>query len=333
MPTTSTRRSPTRWLAAVLAVAVVGLAACGGADPEVRAGGSATTVAAATSSGGGGGDLPVLPPVEERQPEQFDERGCLVIGPGRSDCATTAADVDAGAAGRTEGDDRSLLGFVGSQWLTGATGGPTVLADTITTGAGADGTWRAVGLVRNEGPDEVAALEVHARLLDVEGHELGVVSAPAAVGSVRSGEPVPFSLGSAVPAAEVGSVEWGVAGLEGPASERAMEIAVYWTRPAGGEGVEHYLHQDAPGDRPQLLFASVTARGARPVPEPRLVVAWIDPDGAVVGVADAAVVGPDTTPLAALDPGAAGDAMVVTRDPLRPDLLAGAVPMVWAVGS
>lgn len=311
-------------LAGLLAI-VLPLAACGGSGSEVRSAGAPAATQAPVD------DLPVLPPVEERQPEQFDDRGCLVIGPGRSDCSTTGAEVDAGAAGSAEGDERALLGFLGTGWVEGATGGPVVLEDTVTSGAAADGKWRAVGLARNEGPTTASRLEVRARIVAADGTDLGVVTGEAAVGGVRSGEPVPFVLTSEVPADQVASIVWEAVAIDGPAASRSMEITLYWTRVAGGDPVDHYLHRDG-ADRPQLLFAGVVDRGDAAVAAPQVVVAWVGPDGAVRGVATAPVAGPDASPLAALGPGAAADALVVLDDPVRAEGLADAVPVVWAEG-
>ena len=317
----------------VLVLIVVGLTGCGGGEGGARV---------ATGAPGGGApapevpqELPVLPPVEDRRPELFDDRGCLLTGPTDADCSTTAEQLDAGAAGAVESDERTLAGFIGSRWLEGAAGPvPGVLADTVTIGVDAAGRWTAVGLARNETPAAVATIEVRAVLWGADGTRLGDAVAESPVGDVRSGEPVPFDLRSDVDAAAVAEVTWEVGSGGGAADVglRDVEVAVYWVRPEGApEPLDLYLHHDEGDARPQALFGAATVVGTAVLPAPRLVVAWVAPEGRVLAVDTAPVVGPTGDPVADLAPGSAGDALVL-HDGVGGPALAAATPVVWGVG-
>lgn len=316
--------------AGLVAIVVVLAAACGGggADRVVTAGSGAEPPAASPDG------LPVLPPVEERQPELFDDAGCLVTGPGEADCETTAGDLDAGAAGATESDERALAGFVGSRWLDGASApAPVVLTDTITAGADGAGRWSATGLARNDTATGIAGIEVRAVLRGADGAELAVVAATSPVRDVRSGEPVPFDLRSDVDAGAVAEVAWEAVAQDGTvdAAGREVELAVYWVRPEGApDPLDLYLYRDDGDARPQALFASVTVVGQAAIAQPRLVVAWIDGGGRVLAVDGAPVVTPTGAPATDLAPGSAGDALVL-HDGVGGPALAEATPMVWGV--
>ena len=318
--------------APVALVAVVALAGCGGGGGEERV---ATGAGAGAPAPAATEELPLLPPVEDRRPELFDDRGCLVTGPGEADCSTTAEQLDAGAAGAAESDERTLAGFIGSRWLEGAAGpSPVVLADTVTMGVDGQGRWTAVGLARNETAAALAAIEVRAVLWGADGTRLGDAVAEPAVRDVRSGEPVPFDVRSEVDAAAVAEVTWEVSPGGGTADVglREVEIAVYWVRPEGApEPVDLYLHRDEGEARPQALFGAATVVGASVLPAPSLVVAWVDVDGRVLAVDSAPVVGPTGEPVRDLAPGSAGDGLVL-HDGIGGPALAGATPVVWGVG-
>ena len=135
------RDSPPRWprlglLGASLCLVVAG---CSQSTEGSVESGSAPAVGAPAEEG-----LPLLPPADERQPELFDERGCLITGSDDADCTTTADEVDAGAAGGSTTDERSLEGFLGTSWVESPVGtGPVVLGETVVAGPGADGRWKA----------------------------------------------------------------------------------------------------------------------------------------------------------------------------------------------
>lgn len=316
-------RPNTCLLAAVVLVVATALAACGRtSDGPVATGGSPSTDEAS---------LPTLPPVAERAPDLFDERGCAVVGPDQEECATTAAELDAQAAGSGERDERMLEGFVGSRWNDSPAGsGPIVLVDTVTVSATGD-RWRAVGLARNEGRSAVSGLRVRAVLGDTEGAEIGRAESVSPVPGIRAGEPVPFVIETQV-AGRVDSVRWETEAIDAPAVDRAWELGVYWTRPFGDpRTVTHHLFRDEGEGRPHLVHGGAINRGREAAAAPRVAVAFVAPSGRVVHVAVVDAVGPTGEPRGELPPGGTADFLVAVADGDDGPQLVDTTPMLWGV--
>jgi len=231
------------------------------------------------------------------------------------------------------GDLRPYLpadGYVGPAY-----GSDTPLGvDTASVVTAAEGSWWAQGLVVAGGEDLAGAPVVTAELRDAAGALIQAVSAPALVSPVRAGEPVPFRLDATVDAAVVASVQWSAA--PGPASGdpagRGLQLDVFWTRPAGGRPVSVMGYTDGGGPgTPLVAYLAVTNPGDVAVPAPRVVAAWVDGRGAVLGVASAAVLAPGAdTPAAVLEPGGQADAVVVLAGG---DGLDALVPVLWSVAA
>jgi hypothetical protein len=272
--------------------------------------------------------LPELPSVAEQVDGLYDADGCLVTGDGSADCSVRASEVDEALSHGPVTESRQLQGFVGAHWTTDALGaGPVVLEPSLDVAEA--GPYTAQGLARNEGEHVLDTLTVTARLLDAEGAELAVLTATSPVHDIRPGEPVPFTLTGDVPAEAVDHVEWSAAGgAEGDPATRALAWTPYWERPVGGEAVDLYLHQDAEGARPYLLFGSVAAVGAGPVEAPQVVIAWLDAEGRLVRTLVTSVRGADGADLARLEAGAAADALVVADA----DPPVGGEALVWVQG-
>jgi len=252
--------------------------------------------ALAGESGPAEPSLPTLPGVAEQVDGLYDDQGCLRTGEATVDCSVRAEQVDRALADGGPGDVRHLEGFTGSQYLAHPTGtGPVVLEDSVASGDGA-----ITGLVRNEGPTTVAEIEVTAR---VGGRELVAISP---VHDVRPGEPVPFTIETGAPAAQV---EWSAAAIgTGDEAHRALAWTPYWEQPGGRRApIATYLYRErGPGPHPHVLFGSV---GSAPA---EVVVAWTAA-GRVVATA-----------MATTEPG--GDVLVATDAAIPPT----AETMVWA---
>ena len=111
-----------------------------------------------------------------------------------------------------------------------------------------------------------------------------------------------------------------------PASQDAISVAVYWTRPSGtARPIDIPAYHDQPdGPYPYVLYGSVTNAGGKSIAQPKVTVDWYANGGSVhqstVAVLDAQGVALDH-----LDPGASGDLLVVV-DPPAADQLADAQP-------
>lgn len=346
---------------AALACVLVGAAACGRPDtaepvsvggPAGAAGAPGATVAPSsttpTTAGppttvgtrspqgptSANGPLPTLPPAEQRDPDRYDAQGCTRTGPSSSECASTADQVDATAAGASAADWRTLNGFVGRYFTTDLRRGTLTLLDptiTVTT----VGSWRATGLARSERADVVPGVRVTAVLVGADGTVLETVTADSPVAPVRPGEPVPFSLVATTPASAVARVQWAVAPIDAPVTGgRDLELATFWTRAtdAGGR-VDLYLHHDpAAGPLPHLVYGSATNTGGAVLTQPSVALAWLDDAGRVVTVTTTPVAAPDGGPAASLGPGQAGDFLASVADPAVAAQLAGLTPMLWGMG-
>mgnify|MGYP001413863113 CR=1 FL=1 len=282
---------------AVVLLAVAGLAGCGvRADHTADAG-----------EGDGAATLPTLPPAEERTPELYDAEGCVVLEDGR-DCGVTADELDEALAGDESG--RTLAGFSGPLFTTDLSGDAlSVLADTVSVVS--SGPWRAQGLVRNETTSPALAPTVTAVLRDGAGAELDRVEAEVLVSPLRSGEPAPFVLDSAVDTAAVASVDWSVrdAGGDPRLGTRDLELSVFFTEPAGArEALDTYLYEEqGAGPFPHVLMGSMTVLADVEAPNPTAVAAWLGDDGRVRAIAQAPAVDPSGEPATSLAPGDLAD--------------------------
>jgi hypothetical protein len=301
-------------------------------------------VGAAFVLGGGAGsdesDLPVLPSIEEREPQAFDEGGCLEAAPETGGCDVSAEQLDDIAAGAAGDQFRILSGFQGPRYTTDLTrAAVVVLEDTVADAPAADGTWAAQGLARNELAEAALDVSVSARLLDAAGAELAVVEEPVIVDDLRSGEPTPFVLGSEVPAAEVAAVEWWAAAGSTSAPEavepaRSGQITTYFVEPAGDrDPVEVLDHVDPAGSKPHLVYGSVAGVEGADVTEPSIVAAWLGADGRVLAVEDERLVrlGAGGV-LESLDATGLGDFLLVQDGPTASELLDAELAL-WVVGS
>ena len=267
-----------------------------GALAVASAGVLTVALAVAGQAGSGESTLPTLPPVDEREPEVYDDDGCVDLGPDLPrDCGTTAGQLDAVLAGPPGDEFRTLAGFVGPRWTTELHRDEVlVLEDTVQTSS--SGTWRAQGLVRNETGSPVDGVVVQATLRDGDGAEVDVIDAAVAVAPVRPGEPAPFSLEADVDAGAAASVEWSVRSVptEAAAAPRAAEVVTYWTEPVGERSPPISIadHVDPTGGvAPHLVFGSVTGIEGALIESPIVVAAWFDADGKVLATTRADVVG------------------------------------------
>lgn len=199
------------------------------------------------------------------------------------------------------------------------------------------GDWWAQGLVVNGGAVLGGSPVVRAGLRDAAGDEFAVVEAPLPVVPLRPGEPSPFRVEApGVDAARVADVTWRVVGgVEGADASvgRNLELSVAWNRPAGGGpiSVPGYSDGGGPGT-PLVTYVSVRSTGTSPVVAPRVVAAWVDGRGRVLGLATADVLAPGTAdPLAVLEPGGGADAVIVLAPPAATGL-AAVPPLLWGVG-
>lgn len=299
--------------------AVVSAAGCG-VRADHRAG---------AAEGGDDATLPTLPPVDERLPGLYDEDGCLVLSEGR-DCGATAADVDEALAG--DETARTLAGFQGPLFTADVSADTVaVLEDTVSETTA--GPWRAQGLLRNETTSPVATPTVTAVLRDGAGAEIGRVDGTASVAPVRPGEPAPFVLEADVDAVTVASVDWSAADAGGPppVGTRDLELETYFVEPAGDrEALDLYLYQETgPGPRPHVVYGSVTDLADIEAPHPTVVAAWLDGEGRVRAVTEAAAVDPSATATASLAPGELADFLLTVDD--EAGGLDAAPMLLWAV--
>lgn len=337
--------------------------AAGAQDPQASAQ-PAAPAAPVSPSAPAKGALPTLPPVQQRAPELFDANGCSRQAPapagqaqGPAGCASTAAQVDAGAAAEAPDGSRVLAGFVGKHWSTVPTGKVAVLEATISTRAGSNGEWAALGLVRNETESLVAVASVRAELVGGDGGVVEIVTADAQVGPLRAGEPAPFVLAAkSTKSTDVASVRWSAdatpssAAAEsedpGPAGSltspdpdsRTVELQTFWTRqPGDPRRIDLPSYRDTSavdGALPLVTFGSVTNRGGSDIGHPSVVLAWLDRAGrvAAVRVVRAAI---NAGPVAVLAPQSAADfvASVNAAEAAAIPADQQVTPMIWGLGT
>ena len=335
MTVISTRTLHERWGALAFAVAVAITMGSGCASRSTSTTTSGTPVAVRPAVDAGGGALPTLPPIDGRRPQSFDGAGCRLRADGSSDCSSTADQIAKGEAGASESDWRSLAGFTGRSFTTDrAADAVVVLSPSVTVAPAPDGSWRAIGLVRNETNAVAPAVSVRADLVGADGVVLGQATAVAAVGNVRPGEPVPFEiLAPDVPAASVASVAWSAGAAENArgSGSRAFEIATFWTRPAGGRAIESDLHRDNGNPTDHLVFGTVTNVGDAAIGPVMVYAAWLDRGGRVVAMA-ADAGRSDSGVATSVAPGGFADMLFVVAGS-DAAVVAEITPMMWAVAS
>jgi hypothetical protein len=273
--------------------------------------------------------LPELPGVQERVEGLYDEDGCLRTAVDDRDCSVTAQELDDALAGGDADDVRHLAGFTGSRWIDiPEAGAPVVLEDTVALAPGP--TVELRGLVRNEGPDTVDAIEVGAVLRGPDGRQLAALSGVAAVGTVRRGEPVPFELTGPAVTGPVDRIEWSAAATTAEPRVRDLEWQPYWEQPAGArDPVDNYLYRESgPGPHPHVTFGSVRNVGADPASDVTVVAAWLGPDGRIAALAEAPVADPGGRERVDLTAGSALDAILIDAE-----VPTGAEALVWVSGS
>ena len=226
-------------------------------------------------------------------------------------------------------------GYLGPAPAPDATATAAVDGASVVTAA--SGPWWAQGLVVNGDTALGGAPRVVATLRAAGGAELVTVTTPLPVVPLRPGEPSPFRVEApGVDAARVADVSWSVAGgVSGAdaAAGRTLELSVAWTRPAGGDALAVPGFSDGGGaGSPLVTYVAVRNTGGAPLASPRVVAAWVDGRGRVLGLAAADVLAPGTAdPLDRLAPGAGADAVLVLASPAA-DGLGGVPPLLWGVG-
>ena len=161
------------------------------------------------------------------------------------DCSVTADEIDDILAGDSEGDVRHLAGFTGSLWTERRGRRPAGRARGHRGGVGRSGGRGAGPRPQRDRRTTVGAVEVTATLRDDRGEEVTVLTGPALVGTVRSGEPVPFVLSGPAPAVAVDRIDWATTIVDAPAVSRDLEWQPYWEQPAGlRDPLENHLYTE-----------------------------------------------------------------------------------------
>lgn len=169
---------------------------------------------------------------------------------------------------------RTLQGFSGSHFAEEVNDdGVKVLTESISSSD--NGSWRALGLIRNELTRDVGGVEVYASLYTANGSLLKKVSASVPVDRIRPGEPAPFSIASDIPVSMVARVDWeAVPNTPGATTFRSILVKTYWQQPYG--------QPDGPDSvAPYILSAGLTNLGPS-IHDALLVVGWLDDLGRLV---------------------------------------------------
>ncbi|MEL7210442.1 MAG: hypothetical protein AAGK32_19795 [Actinomycetota bacterium] len=205
---------------------------------------------------------------------------------------------------------------------------PVVLEDTARVHEG--GALRLTGLVRNETEHTLTAIQVAATVRAADGSVLAELVAPALVGPVRSGEPVPFLIEGEPLDRPVATVEWSASAVAAEPGRRDLHWQAYWEQPAGlRDPLENHLYgESGAGPHPHVAFGSVQNLGAEPVRAVSVHAVWLDGSGAVAAMTHSDAVDPAGAVIDSLAPGAAGDALLIS-----PDVPVGAPALVWVSGS
>lgn len=240
--------------------------------------------------------LPTLPAPHERLPGLFDESGCALLA------------VDEGARKRicpapqpsarvVPGGWHRLLGYEGPHYATSVTGaGVELLPATI--GVAREEIWSALGMVRNDTPWTLNAIEVAATLEAPDGASLETVRAVVPVRSVRPGEPAPFALSSTTRRAAVKLVRWETtyrrAASSSPDSSRRIEVSLV-------RALSDARHSGLPdGDDPdvgdgsspatnEIAWGTLRSWSESPIRRPAVVALWLDADGRALALGSARV--------------------------------------------
>ena len=277
-------------------------------------------------------------PLRPEEPAVGDEQAC-------HDDPDVEADVNCVA---DVSDDPELSGVVGpslvwsysgQQFSTAPTNDVVVLEETIQ--ATSTGSWRASGLVRNELFQAAAdGITVIAHLRDAAGAQIGTASTLAADFAVRPGEPVPFTVASAVPPAEVVWVD-GEAARPPVADpdDRMLRSVVYWEKPYSVDrarelvDVGFYVEDPAgTGPLPLVIFGEVTNDGTTTVATPRLVGAWIDQSGKILATVNVPVTDEFGVPVS-LPPGGSGFILITQDDASLAPMLGESQFVTWEVAA
>ncbi len=221
--------------------------------------------------------------------------------------------------------------------LAVAVGPASVVVSSVGATPSADGSWRASGLVRNDGSTPAAGLHVRATLTGSAGQVLGVVDTDSPVAPVRPGELVPFTVTAPViTARDVVSVAWVAFATGGSTATdgRDLVVSTYWTRPSGdAHRLDLPSYRDPVGAAvPFVLYGSLTNGGAVAVGHPTLVLAWAGTDGRIVAVASGRAVDSDGTTVASMAAGGADDVVVIVDDAAVANRLDRLTPQTWSVG-
>jgi hypothetical protein len=212
--------------------------------------------------------------------------------------------------------------------------GVVVLEDTVS--AAITGNWTVNGLIRNETPNAVGDVVVQASLYGADAGLLGVVSYEVLVDPLRPHEPAPFSLSSDIPATLVRDVEYTI--QTGPPSTltRQLKMEFLWDAPYGERPrVEHYGYADPDlPPYPHLVVGSVWHEGDVTLPNPRVVAAFLSPEGTVLGSATAQLGVNDVAFHDSLNPGDILDFAIAVDDPVLGAALSrpGTQIALWGIG-
>jgi hypothetical protein len=244
--------------------------------------------------------LPELPTAEERLPDLYDKYGCEVsLSPKekavcRAEKKEEAAIVEERrmavekqllrASPEELNGSKNLRGFSGPYYTPMPTANAVVvLPETVTTTAALDGSFTAVGLVRNEIADQmVSAVTVRGELIGVAGQVLSKITTQALVEPIRPGEPAPFQLSAPVSFNQVADVRWTVDwSLEldkAKGGYRDVEAGpLNWggRYPSGNRERTHWDTRSSP-PFPYLEEGDVENLSSAPIPNPKMVVAWYE---------------------------------------------------------
>lgn len=272
--------------------------------------------------------LPDLPPVSTLYPDVYDTDGCLRVpadeGGGRR-CGPpleTMPPVDG-----SPNVYRVLQGFAGPHYATMVDGkAVTILQESLTVSS--IGTWRAWGLVRNEMNRSVGNVVVTASLYAQDGTLLDQPSVTVPISVLRSGEPGPFAVRSAVAASDVVRVEWSVqAGMPNQVASRQFIIQPFWEVPFGVSEWRGVNRDDPP--YPYTMATGFRNLGGR-IRGATLVVAWLDENQRVVWL-DTTPLDSRTTPEIPHD-GSANFALLKVGDGQIGPRLYDLTKMYWVVG-
>lgn len=240
--------------------------------------------------------LPTLPAPHERRPGLFDESGCALLAAGEG-ARKRVCPAPQPSARVAPGGWRRLLGYEGPHYATSVTGaGVELLPATI--GVASEGNWSALGMVRNDTPWTLNAIEVAATLEAPDGASLETVRAVVPVRSVRPGEPAPFALSSTTRRAAVKLVRWETtyrkAGSSSPDSSRRIEVSLVRALTDGGrsglpDGEDPEVDDGAPPATNEVAWGTLRSWSARPIRRPAVVALWLDADGRALALGSARV--------------------------------------------